>query len=337
MTNIDIGIDLGTANTVIYIRDAGIVVNQPSVVAYENNAGRKLIAVGNKAKRMYGRTAEDIGVCYPIEKGVISELTLAERMLKVYVKGAVAKRRIWGKPTVCVCVPSKATEVQKRAVEDAVLRTGAKKVYLLEEPFAAAVGLGIDISSAFGYMIVDIGAGTTDIAVVSKGGIEASASVKAAGDAYNEAIIKYVRNRHNILMGPTSAEALKHEIGAVYKREMDATGFAKGKELVRGLPTKTKISSSEIIEATKEVSEQILDAIRSVMEATKPELVADISSFGILLVGGGSKIYGMDKLIADRIGVRVKTTENAELLVAAGAGKAGAYVREDDEEEPGGI
>ena len=222
MVNIDIGIDLGTANTVIYIRDKGIVVNQPSAVAYTGNLDKRIIAVGNKAKKMIGKTPEDTHVCCPIEKGVISELTLAERMLKVYVKAAIAKRKIWGKPNICVCVPSGATEVQKRAVEDACVRTGAKNVYVLQEPFAAAVGLGIDIDTAYGYMIVDIGAGTTDIAVVSRGGINYSVSVKAAGADFDEAIIKYMRLRHNVLIGPTSAEMLKHEIGAVYKREQDA-------------------------------------------------------------------------------------------------------------------
>lgn len=335
MVNIDIGIDLGTANTVIYIRDKGIVVNQPSVVAYEGNREKRLIAVGNKAKKMIGKTPEGIEVCCPIEKGVISELTLAERMLKVYVKSAISKRRIWGKPTICVSLPSGATEVEKRAVIDAVYRTGAKMVYVLQEPFAAAVGLGIDIDTAFGYMIVDIGAGTTDIAVVSRGGIETSVSIKAAGQAYDEAIIKYMRKRHNVWLGPTSAELLKHEIGAVYPRERDAVGYARGKELVRGLPIKAQVKSSELMDATSEVTDQIIEAIRNVLESTTPEMVADIADFGIILAGGGSKIYGMNRLIEERIGTKVRSVENPELLVATGAGLAKAYVRDETEvEEP---
>lgn len=331
MVNIDIGIDLGTANTVIYIRDKGIVVNQPSAVAYTGNLDKRIIAVGNKAKKMIGKTPEDTHVCCPIEKGVISELTLAERMLKVYVKAAIAKRKIWGKPNICVCVPSGATEVQKRAVEDACVRTGAKNVYVLQEPFAAAVGLGIDIDTAYGYMIVDIGAGTTDIAVVSRGGINYSVSVKAAGADFDEAIIKYMRLRHNVLIGPTSAEMLKHEIGAVYKREQDAVGYARGKELVRGLPTKAQVRSSEIIEAVEPVANEILEAIRTAMENTTPELVADISEYGIILVGGGSKIYGMDKLIEEKIGTKVRAVKDPELVVATGSGLAKKYVEDNSE------
>ncbi len=322
---IDIGIDLGTANTVIYIRDKGIVVNQPSVVAYEVK-DKKVIAIGNKAKRMMGKTPEELDVIKPIMNGVISDYTLTERMLKAYVKAAMEKRKIWGKPNVCVCVPSGITEVQKRAVEDAVFRTGAKKVYILEEPFAAAIGAGVDIQSNKGHMVVDIGAGTTDIAVISQGGINYSASEKIGGDDFDEAIIKYMRKRHNVLMGLVSTEQLKLEIGSVYPREKDAVGYAKGKELVRGLPTKIPVKSSEIIEACEEVSEQVVNVIKTALEATSPELVADISEHGIILTGGGSKIFGMNRLITEKTGVKVRRVECPELVVATGAANAKDYV-----------
>lgn len=326
---IDIGIDLGTANTVIYIRDKGIVVNQPSVVAYEVK-GKKVIAIGNKAKRMMGKTPEELEVVKPIRNGVISDYTLTERMLKAYVMAAMEKRKIWGKPNVCVCVPSGITEVQKRAVEDAVFRTGAKKVYILEEPFAAAIGAGVDVQSNKGHMIVDIGAGTTDIAVISQGGINYSASEKVGGDDFDEAIIKYMKKRHNVLMGAVSTEQLKLEIGSVYPREKDAVGYAKGKELVRGLPTKIPVKSSEIIEACEEVSDMVINAIKTALEATSPELVADISEYGIILTGGGSKIFGMNRLITEKTGVRVRKIECPELVVATGAANAKDYVLDSE-------
>lgn len=327
VVNIDIGIDLGSSNTVIYIKDKGIVVNQPSVVAYEVRS-KKIIAVGNKAKRMLGKTPEDIEVERPIRQGVISDYTLTERMLKAYVKSAIQKRKIWGKPNICVCVPSGVTEVEKRAVEDAVYRTGAKNVYILEEPFAAAVGAGINIDTPYGYMIVDIGAGTTDIAVVSKGGINSSKSIKVAGDDFDDAIIKYMRKRHNVLLGDVSTEQLKLEIGSVYPREKDAVGYAKGKELVRGLPIKLAVKSSEMIEAVQEVSDQIIEAIRNSLETAPPELVADISEYGIVVTGGGSKIFGIDKLIYEKTGVKARVVDNPELAVAIGAGTARAYVKD---------
>ncbi len=327
VVNIDIGISLGTSNTVIYIKDKGIVVNQPSVVAYEVK-GKKIIAVGNKAKKMMGKTPEEIAVVRPISQGVISDYTLTERMIKAYVKNALEKRKIWGRPNICVCVPSGVTEVEKRAVEDAVYRTGAKRVYILEEPFAAAIGAKLNIDTSRGHLIVDIGGGTTDIAVVSKGGINESCSIKVAGDDFDEAIIRYLRKRHNVLIGASSCEELKMEIGSVYPREKDAIGYAKGKELVRGLPTKVAVHSSEIIEATREVTDMIIDTISNVVQNTPAELVADIAENGIVLTGGGSKIFGMAKLIEERVGVKAYVVENPELAVATGAGTAKMYVKE---------
>ncbi len=325
INGIDLGIDLGSSNTVIYIRDKGIVVNQPSVVAYEVR-NENVIAIGNKAKKMIGKTPEEIAVVRPIRDGVISDYTLTERMVKAYVFNALQQRKIWGRPTIAVCVPSGVTDVERRAVEDAVYRTGAKMVYVLEEPVAAAIGANIDIDSEQGSMIVDIGGGTTDIAVLSKGNVDYSTSIKVAGDEFDDAIIKYVRNRHNVLIGYVSAEQLKMDVGSVYPREKDAVGYAKGKELVRGLPAKITIKSSEMIEATKEVADEILDGIKSAFTTIDPELVSDISKRGIILTGGSSKIFGMDKLIEERLGVKATVIKNPELAVATGAGTAKDYV-----------
>lgn len=327
MVNIDIGIDLGTSNTVVYIKDKGIVVNQPSIVAYEVKS-KKVIAIGNKAKKMMGKTPEEIEVICPIQKGVISDYVLTERMLKAFVQNAISKRKIWGRPSICVCVPSGITEVEIRAVEDAVYRTGAKKVYIIEEPFAAAIGSNVNIDTAYGHMIVDIGGGTTDIAVVSKGGINLSKSIKVGGDDFDAAIIRYMRKRHSILLGPVSAEQLKKDIGSVYPRQKDAVGYAKGKDLARGLPTKIAVKSSEMIEATQEPANQIVDLIKRMLEETSPEMVADISESGIVLTGGGSKIYGMENLIFQQTGVMANLVNNPELVVANGTGTARNYIKD---------
>jgi rod shape-determining protein MreB len=333
VNNIDIGIDLGTSNTVIYIKDKGIVVNQPSVVAYEVK-GKQVIAIGTKAKKMIGKTPEDMEVSRPVTNGVIADYKFTERMLKAYVQNAISQRKIWGRPTICVSVPGNITEVQERAIEDAVYRTGAKKVYVIEEPFAAAVGAGVDVDSPRGHMIVDIGGGTTDVAVISKGGLNFSTSINVGGNDFDEAIMRYMRKRHNVLMGQTLAEELKLEIGAVYPRQMDAVGYAKGKEMVRGLPTKVAVKSTELIEACSEQSEQIIDVIKLALENTPPELTADISEDGIILTGGGSRIYGMEMLIFSRTGVMANLIDNPELAVAKGAGTARKYIREKETDSP---
>ncbi len=329
MVNIDIGIDLGTSNTVIYIKDKGIVVNQPSVVAYQVK-GQKVIAIGSMAKKMIGKTPEEIEVANPIEKGCISGYTLTERMLKAYVKNAIEQRKIWGRPNICVAVPSVATDVQIRAVEDAAYRTGAKNVYIIKKSFAALIGTGLNIDTPKGYMLVDIGGGTTDVSIVSKGGINYASTIKIGGNDFDEAIIRYMRKRHNILLGPVLAEQLKCDIGAVYPREMDAVGYAKGKELVRGLPVKLPVKSSEIIDACEEISTQIIDFVRGALESTPPEIVADIAEHGIILAGGSSKIYGMDKLIQEKTGVKAYVVGDPELITAKGTGIARKYVGEND-------
>lgn len=329
--NIDIGIDLGTANVLVYVRDRGIVINQPAVVAYEVSS-KNIIAVGSKAKRMLGKTPEDIEVVRPIKHGVISDYTLTERMLKAFVKNAMQKRKFWGRPTICVCVPSGITEVERRAVEDAVYRTGARQVFILEEPMASAIGAGVDIMETYGHMVVDIGAGTTDIAVISAGGVAEGRSVKVAGDDFNDALIRYLRRRHSLHVGELTAESTKMEIGSVYTREEDDEMEVKGKNLINGLPIKVRVTANETVEAFKEVSEQIVDAVYNVLEDAPPELVADIAKTGILLTGGGSLIYGMDKLIEEKTGIKVFVSENALETVAIGAGNAGEYIVMKQEE-----
>jgi rod shape-determining protein MreB len=329
MYRIDIGIDLGTSNVRVYMRDKGVVINQPAVVAYEVKT-KKIIAVGIKAKKMLGKTPEGIEVVRPMLHGVISNYTLTERMIKAFVKNAMQKRKIWGRPNICVCVPSGITEVEKRAVEDAVCRTGAKQVYVLESSMAAAIGAKLDIMETYGHMVVDIGGGTTDIAVISAGGISEGKSVKVAGDDYTEALIRYVRRKYNILLGDLSAEDVKEEIGTVCLGKSNPSYEVKGKNLLNGLPARIKLTAEETMEAFEEVTSQILNAIYNVMEAAPPELISDVAQEGIVLTGGGSRIYGLDKLVEQKTGIRAILAENAEEVVARGLGTAGEYIMIQD-------
>lgn len=331
MYRIDIGIDLGTSNVRIYMRDKGIVINQPAVVAYETKS-KKIIAVGIKAKKMMGKTPEGIEVVRPMLHGVISNYSLTERMIKAFVKNAMQKRKIWGRPNICVCVPRGITEVEKRAVEDAVCRIGAKQVYVLESAMAAAIGAKLDIMETYGHMVVDIGGGTTDIAVISAGGISEGNSVKVAGDDFTEALIRYVKRKYNVLLGDLSAEEAKCEIGAVYKRKSNPVFEVKGRNLLNGLPAKLKLTSEETIEAFEEVSTQIINAIANVIEAAPPELISDVAQEGIVLSGGGSLIYGMDKLIADKTGIKAVVADNPLEVVAQGTGTAGEYILIQEEQ-----
>ena len=331
MHRIDIGIDLGTSNVRIYMRDKGVVINQPAVVAYETKS-KKIIAVGIKAKKMLGKTPEGIEVVRPMMHGVISDYSLTERMIKAFVKNAMQKRKIWGRPNICVCVPREITEVEKRAVEDIVCRTGAKQVFVLESPMAAAIGSGLDIMETYGHMVIDIGGGTTDIAVISAGGISEGRSIKVAGDDYTEALIRYVKRKYNILLGDLSAEEVKCEIGAVYERKSNPSFEAKGKNLLNGLPVRVKITSQETVEAFEEVTTQIINAITGVIEAAPPELISDVAREQIVLTGSGSLLYGMDKLIFAKTGIKATVAENASEAVAEGAGTAGDYIMIQDEQ-----
>jgi rod shape-determining protein MreB len=331
MYRIDIGIDLGTSNICVYMRDKGIVINQPACLAYEKKE-KRILAVGAKAKRMLGKTTDAIIVERPIKHGVISEYAIAERMIKAFVKNAMRKRRIWGRPNVCVAVPQGITEVERRAVEDAIVKTGAKEVFLLESPIAAALGCGVDIMETAGHMVVDIGGGTTDIAVISSGDISYGVSLKVGGDDFTEAIARYVRRKYSIELGDLSAEDAKIEIAGVYPRKIDSSYEIKGKNMVNGLPVRLDLGANETVEALEEISGQIIDGITGVLEKCQPELVADISKEGIFLSGGGSLIYGMDRLISDKTGIRTAIVDEPDSVVAAGAGMAGEYIMVQEEE-----
>ena len=316
----DIGIDLGTASVLVYIKGKGVVLNEPSVVAIDKNTGR-LLKVGAEAQAMLGRTPGNIVAIRPLRDGVISDYDMTERMLKEFIRKVTGGFHLFP-PRIMVCVPSGITEVEERAVIDAGRQAGARRVYLIEEPVAAAIGAGIDITKPDGHMVVDIGGGTSDIAVISLSGVVESASIKVAGDQFNEAIVKYMRRKHNILIGERTAEQMKMEIGCVYPKEEEATIEIKGRCLMTGLPKTITVNSTEMMEAFEEPVERILEAVHNVLERTPPELVADIANNGIVMTGGGSLVDGFDKLIIARTGIHTVVAENAISCVAIGTGKS---------------
>ena len=315
----DIGIDLGTASVLVYVKGKGIVLNEPSVVAMDKNTG-KLLKVGEEARQMLGRTPGNIVAIRPLREGVISDYDMTERMLKEFIR-KVAGFMVF-KPRVIICVPSGITEVEERAVVDAGIQSGCRRVYLIEEPVAAAIGAGIDITKPDGHMVVDIGGGTADIAVISLSGVVESSSIKVAGDQFNEAVVKYMRRKHNILVGESTAEKMKIAIGCVYPKEEETFMDVKGRCLLTGLPKTITVSSSEMLEAFEEPTERILESIHAVLERTPPELVADVSTNGITMTGGGSLVEGFDKLITSRTGIATTVAENAIACVAEGTGKS---------------
>ena len=316
----DIGIDLGTASVLVYIKGKGVVLNEPSVVAIDKNTGR-LLKVGAEAQAMLGRTPGNIVAIRPLRDGVISDYDMTERMLKEFIRKVTGGFHLFP-PRIMVCVPSGITEVEERAVIDAGRQAGARRVYLIEEPVAAAIGAGIDITKPDGHMVVDIGGGTSDIAAISLSGVVESASIKVAGDQFNEAIVKYMRRKHNILIGERTAEQMKMEIGCVYPKEEEATIEIKGRCLMTGLPKTITVNSTEMMEAFEEPVERILEAVHNVLERTPPELVADISNNGIVMTGGGSLVDGFDKLITARTGIHTVVAEDAISCVAEGTGKS---------------
>ena len=316
----DIGIDLGTASVLVYIKGKGVVLNEPSVVAIDKNTGR-LLKVGAEAQAMLGRTPGNIVAIRPLRDGVISDYDMTERMIKEFIRKVTGGFHLFP-PRIMVCVPSGITEVEERAVIDAGRQAGARRVYLIEEPVAAAIGAGIDITKPDGHMVVDIGGGTSDIAVISLSGVVESASIKVAGDQFNEAIVKYMRRKHNILIGERTAEQMKMEIGCVYPKEEEATIEIKGRCLMTGLPKTITVNSTEMMEAFEEPVERILEAVHNVLERTPPELVADISNNGIVMTGGGSLVDGFDKLITARTGIHTVVAEDAISCVAEGTGKS---------------
>ena len=315
----DIGIDLGTASVLVYVKGKGIVLNEPSVVAMDKTTG-KLLKVGAEAQAMLGRTPGNIIAIRPLREGVISDYDMTERMLREFIHKVAGVS--FFKPRVIICVPSGITEVEERAVVDAGIQAGARRVYLIEEPVAAAIGAGIDISKPDGHMVVDIGGGTSDIAVISLSGVVESASIKVAGDQFNEAIVKYMRRKHNVLVGERTAELMKMQIGCVFPKEQETSIEIKGRCLVTGLPKVINVSSTEMLEAFEEPVERILEAIHGVLERTPPELVADISNNGIVMTGGGSLVDGFDKLIEARTGIHTVVAEGAISCVAEGTGRS---------------
>ncbi len=315
----DIGIDLGTTSVLVATRGKGVLLREPSVVAMDKNTGR-VLNVGMAAQRMLGRTPGNIVAIRPLRDGAISDYDMTERMLKELVKKALAFTLF--KPRIIISVSSGITEVEERAVIDAGIEAGARKVYLMEAPLAAAVGAGIDISKADGHMVVDIGGGTTDVAVLSLSGVVESSSIKVAGESFDDAIVKYIRRKHNVLIGDSTAEELKKSIGCVFPRPESTAIDVKGRCLLTGLPRVVSITTSDILDAFEEVSERILEIIHHVLENTPPELVADISQNGIVMTGGGSLLWGFDKLIESRTNIPTHIADDAELCVGYGMGKS---------------
>ncbi|MDT8715577.1 rod shape-determining protein [Clostridium sp. 19966] len=320
----DMGIDLGTATVLVYVKGKGVVLKEPSVVAIDKMNNR-VLAVGQEARQMIGRTPGNIVAIRPLRDGVISDYDVTEKMLKYFISKACGKRRI-SAPRVMVCVPCEATEVEKRAVKDAAVNAGAKKVFLIEEPLAAAIGAGLDITKASGNMIIDIGGGTTDIAVISLDGMVVRASIKVAGDKFDEAIMKYVRKKHKLMIGERTAEELKINIGTAYKRDVDNTMEIRGRDLISGLPKNIVVTSEEMREALSETVSGIVDCAYSVLEQTPPELAADIMEKGIVMTGGGALLHGLSEVISQATKVPVYVAENSESCVAAGTGKSLEYL-----------
>ena len=317
----DIGIDLGTASVLVYVKGKGVVLNEPSVVAINKDDGR-LLSVGADAQAMLGRTPGNIVAIRPLREGVISDYDMTERMLKEFIRKVSGSFHHIFKPRVIICVPSGITEVEERAVVDAGLQSGASHVYLIEEPVAAAIGAGIDITQPDGHMVVDIGGGTADIAVISLSGVVESASIKIAGDQLNEAVVKYMRRKHNLLVGERTAEEMKKQIGCVFPKDEEETMDVKGRCLLTGLPKVVTVSSTEMMDAFEEPVERIMEAIHSVLERTPPELVADVSTNGIIMTGGGSLVYGFDKLVTARTGIHTTVADDAISCVVLGTGKS---------------
>ncbi len=315
----DIGIDLGTASILVYVKGKGVVLKEPSVVAFDRDTN-KIKAIGEEARLMLGRTPGNIVAVRPLRQGVISDYTVTEKMIKYFIQKAIG-RRSYRKPRISVCVPSGVTEVEKRAVEDAAYAAGAREVFIIEEPIAAAIGAGIDISRPCGNMIVDIGGGTADVAVISLGGSVVSASIKIAGDNFDEAIVRYMRKKHNLLIGERTAEDVKIRIGTCFPLPQPETMEVRGRNLVTGLPKTIEVSSEETNEALHEPTAQIVEAVHSVLEKTPPELAADVSERGIVLTGGGALLRGLEELMEERTGINTMTAEDPMTCVAIGTGK----------------
>ncbi|MES2309642.1 MAG: rod shape-determining protein [Verrucomicrobiota bacterium] len=315
----DIGIDLGTANTLIYVKDRGIVLREPSVVAVQQGT-KKVLAVGDEAKRMLGRTPGNIIAVRPMKDGVIADFEITEAMLKAFIQ-KVARKNKFRPPRIVIAVPSGITEVEKRAVKDSAQHAGAREVHLIEEPMAAAIGVGLPVQEAAGNMIVDIGGGTTEVAIISLAGIVFSRSVRVAGDELDESIANYMRRAYNLMIGERTAEEIKIKIGSAYPMEKESSMEVKGRDLVAGLPKTLTITSQEVREAMLEPISVIVESVRITLERCPPELSADLVERGIVLAGGGALLRGLDRLLAEETGLPVHVAEDPLSAVAEGTGK----------------
>lgn len=315
----DIGIDLGTTNCLVYSTGKGLVLQEPSVVVYDKDT-EKIRAIGEEAKQMSNHVNSNMEVIRPIRQGVIVDFVVLEKMLKYFITKAMG-RRAFRKPRISVCVPSGITEIERKAVEEATYQAGAREVYLVEEPVAAAIGAGVDITKPFGNLIVDIGGGTTDIAVISIGGVVVSSTIKVAGDSFDQAIISYIRKTHGLFISEDAAETIKVRIGTAIEEVNPQVMEVKGRNVLTGLPKKIKLTSEEIREALKDATGQIVEAVHGILEKTPPELVADIVDRGIVLAGGGALLKGMDTLIEQRTGVNTLTVQDSMHVVAVGTGR----------------
>lgn len=323
MAGADIGIDLGTANVLVYVDGKGIVLEEPSVVAMEKSEN-KVFAVGREARKMIGRTPSNIVVIRPLKEGVISDYEATEKMLKYFTEKIVEKKglRRLVMPRIMVCVPTGVTEVEKRAVEDVTREAGAREVYIIEEPIAAAIGAGMDISLPNGNMVIDIGGGTTDIAVISLGGAVVSESIKVGGDKFDAAIVSHIKKKHNLIIGERSAEKLKLEIGNAIKDSEEICMKISGRNIIKGLPETIEVCSGEIAEALEDCIKQIVVAARVVLENTPPELAADISTSGIMMTGGGALLKNLDKRVEEATGIKVIVADDPLSCVARGTGSS---------------
>ncbi len=315
----DMGIDLGTANTLVYVRGKGIVLNEPSVVAIQNDT-KTVLSVGEDAKKMIGRTPGNIVAIRPMKDGVIADFDVTQSMLKYFIKKAYSKKTLI-QPRVVICVPSGVTEVEKRAVEEAALQAGAREAYLIEEPMAAAIGAGLPVEEPTGSMVVDIGGGTTEVAIISLGGIVTAKSIRVGGDELDESIVQYIKREYSLMIGERTAEEVKVTIGSAFPKAKEEKMFIRGRDLVSGLPKTLEITSSEIMDALREPVSQIIEAIKYTLEKTPPELAADIMEMGIMLTGGGALLDGLDKLVKRETGMPVQIAEDPLDCVVMGTGK----------------
>ncbi len=325
MTSHDMAIDLGTANTVVYVRGRGIVLNEPSVVAVETiNGVKRVKAVGEDAKLMMGKTPGSIEAIRPLRDGVIADIDVAEQMIKYFIEKVHGRRRFMRWPEIVICVPSGSTKVERRAIRDAAQNAGASAVYLIEEPMAAAIGADMPVTEPVGSMVVDIGGGTTEVAVLSLRGLAYTTSVRVGGDKMDEAIVSYVRRNHNLLIGEATAERIKQELGCA-KPPVDGIGktvHIKGRDLVNGVPKEIQINQAQIAEAVSEPVATIVDGVRIALENTAPELAADIVDQGIVLTGGGALLQGLDEVLRDETGLPVTVADDPLVCVAIGTGRA---------------